>query len=503
MTRDESASSSDAGSALRAALVGQDWNTVLALINSHWSMLLAQDLPLLKEALSAVPECIRLEQPQWATAAAYLGVVAGGVSAPTTYRDVVSRPRVERSLLDMVSELTSRSAGRRAVGDFDGAVDAAQRAMALLRDAPDEERVPMKYVLPHLLIQLARSFELAGDERAALATFTEAHDLGRVVDDDHAAALAASWIAWIHALAGRRQRAEQWLLGTETRLPMPVPLRVGEMLARALLAVDALDFDAARAFLDQVSPGSGTECWAEILLVRACVARPEEGDWLVRTMEEEIVGLPTALYSRGTNADCLAMVIVVARQLQSQRGRATADLQRQGIGTATAATALAHAIACASNGDRAASVKLARSVLRYSDHSRWSTMASLLLHTLGDASESELHSALSAAIQGELLRSLNIIPTSELPSLGLPPDIADRLLKTPVSESPGPIVTLSVRERQILLQLEHGESAGAIAASLFISVNTVKTHLKSIYRKLGVTRRDEAVALVRELGAHR
>lgn len=38
-----------------------------------------------------------------------------------------------------------------------------------------------------------------------------------------------------------------------------------------------------------------------------------------------------------------------------------------------------------------------------------------------------------------------------------------------------------------------------IAADLFVSVNTVKTHLKSVYRKLGVNRRNEAVHRAREL----
>ncbi len=38
-----------------------------------------------------------------------------------------------------------------------------------------------------------------------------------------------------------------------------------------------------------------------------------------------------------------------------------------------------------------------------------------------------------------------------------------------------------------------------IAGELFVSVNTVKTHVKSIYRKLDVSSRREAVARARQL----
>jgi LuxR family maltose regulon positive regulatory protein len=44
------------------------------------------------------------------------------------------------------------------------------------------------------------------------------------------------------------------------------------------------------------------------------------------------------------------------------------------------------------------------------------------------------------------------------------------------------------------------ESNAEIATRLYISVNTVKTHLKSIYRKLATTRRGEAVRRARQLG---
>ena len=43
-------------------------------------------------------------------------------------------------------------------------------------------------------------------------------------------------------------------------------------------------------------------------------------------------------------------------------------------------------------------------------------------------------------------------------------------------------------------------STDEIAAELFVSVNTVKTHLKGIFRKYAVKRRVDAVRRGRELG---
>jgi len=55
---------------------------------------------------------------------------------------------------------------------------------------------------------------------------------------------------------------------------------------------------------------------------------------------------------------------------------------------------------------------------------------------------------------------------------------------------------LSRREREILAMIAKGESTGTVATRLGISVSTVRNHLKSIYRKVGVT---SQVSLVRKL----
>ena len=54
------------------------------------------------------------------------------------------------------------------------------------------------------------------------------------------------------------------------------------------------------------------------------------------------------------------------------------------------------------------------------------------------------------------------------------------------------------RGRQLRL-LEQGLSRGEIATELFLSFHTIHSHTKSIYTRLGVTSRDEAIQRVREL----
>ncbi len=64
------------------------------------------------------------------------------------------------------------------------------------------------------------------------------------------------------------------------------------------------------------------------------------------------------------------------------------------------------------------------------------------------------------------------------------------------TESTG--LALTERERQILQYLAEGKTNKAIAVLLFISNETVKTHVKSIFRKLEVNNRLKAVAVARE-----
>ena len=60
-------------------------------------------------------------------------------------------------------------------------------------------------------------------------------------------------------------------------------------------------------------------------------------------------------------------------------------------------------------------------------------------------------------------------------------------------------VALSQREFDMLLLLQTGQTNKEMADSLFISVNTVKTHLLHLFEKLDVSNRTQALFRIREL----
>ena len=76
-------------------------------------------------------------------------------------------------------------------------------------------------------------------------------------------------------------------------------------------------------------------------------------------------------------------------------------------------------------------------------------------------------------------------------------------LGTPVRSQPvshGPTVAITERERAVLRFLPSRLTNREIADECFMSVNTVKTHLKSIYAKLDASSRDQAVDRARRRG---
>ncbi|MFJ3580856.1 response regulator [Streptomyces sp. NPDC090127] len=106
-------------------------------------------------------------------------------------------------------------------------------------------------------------------------------------------------------------------------------------------------------------------------------------------------------------------------------------------------------------------------------------------YLLKDAPREELFAAVRAAAEGRTVLS---------------PAVASRLVSR-VRTPAAPVDTsLSAREREVLELVAKGTSNRAIAAELFISEATVKTHLTHIYAKLDAKDRAAAVAVAYERG---
>jgi DNA-binding CsgD family transcriptional regulator len=66
-------------------------------------------------------------------------------------------------------------------------------------------------------------------------------------------------------------------------------------------------------------------------------------------------------------------------------------------------------------------------------------------------------------------------------------------LAEPQSSWPGREEGLSVREAEVVALITQGHTNPEIAASLYLSLNSLKSYIRSAYRKMGVERRSQAV----------
>ncbi|MDM7830229.1 LuxR C-terminal-related transcriptional regulator [Cellulomonas edaphi] len=74
------------------------------------------------------------------------------------------------------------------------------------------------------------------------------------------------------------------------------------------------------------------------------------------------------------------------------------------------------------------------------------------------------------------------------------------ILETSRQATEAATVALTRRERVVLAELGEDVTLEEIATRLFVTRNTVKSQVRSVYRKIGVSTRSEAVAWAIEHG---
>ena len=114
--------------------------------------------------------------------------------------------------------------------------------------------------------------------------------------------------------------------------------------------------------------------------------------------------------------------------------------------------------------------------------------------------EEDIFSALEAGARGYILKDTTreeIIEAVRQVHAGqrfLPPAIASRLADRMIRP------TLTPRELDVLRLVSRGRSNKDMAAAMFLSEETIKSHMKGLFQKLGVHDRAEAVAIALQRG---
>lgn len=135
---------------------------------------------------------------------------------------------------------------------------------------------------------------------------------------------------------------------------------------------------------------------------------------------------------------------------------------------------------------------------------RWPAAKVIILTT----HEAEMHvfEALRAGARGYLLMGIRVEPLIQaIESVCDGETVLDQSLGGSLAlraaqrggsrDWPGARVGLSRRESDVLQEMSRGRDNANIARALYISEDTVKTHVKAIFRKLGVHDRAHAVAI--------
>ncbi|MBF4572982.1 helix-turn-helix transcriptional regulator [Herbiconiux sp. VKM Ac-1786] len=492
-------------------VAAEDWVGVVAALDTRWSTLLANEPQLLRRTVTALPPEVLAASPRWAHAVEYVNrFVENDAPKSTRFRGTAASPP-PRTLLDLLAQLTGRAAAGRANGRLADAVAAVREARAAVDEATPEAREQLVQALPELEFQWAMVWEYAGDLDAATREYTECFDHAVLIDHVIMQARAAGSLAWLHALAGRNVQARNRLAALpdadgewwQTRAS------ISAVFAQTLLLIDELRFDEAARTLAAADLAGVTERWPAQKLLAALLARDAGSALAVLSqIDATAAGQPEAVRSATGSAGFVALARALLFSALGNRAEARAALSAIGADDRSPIGRIAlviEASAAAEAGDFAASGRrIAPLIAAATAEPRVLVSAFALAAgaqrndaaTAPSTSAATFAPALDLARTHGLLRSLLVLPRGELAALlaaspaGAVPDaLADRLLAAARDADPDPFAALTPREKAVLAALLEGQGTAAIAETLFVSPNTVKTQLRSIYRKVGVRNR--------------
>ena len=516
--------------AIRHAIAAQEWRFAADLAGERWlDVVLAGRGPALRPLLSRLPDELIEREPAIAVAFAAIHLEPGGQPERTDAYLELASAALERGPADpVVAELHAVVSLQRARsrGDLTLAEQAAE-TLGSVHFADAADPCPQRRALVLVMLGACESLwsgrgaDASRDLRTGIA-------LARRSEQDYLVVGGLGHLAVLCVSEGRLQagadlaleaialaEAREWL-GLPLSAPALLALGWAEYLWCDSASVETLGraADAARASSDlpirlqiaalsaltQLDSGDGARRALETL--RGSL--DEVGDWRPpRALEQQLRSVEARVLLAAGERD---EAVEVARTLPDSAARCAIE----------ARAALTHA-------DPAGALELLDPHVE--DGSSVTDLATrievLVLHAVARHAQLD-HDGARASLE----RALELAGADRFPQVflqagsplrdllarqvrqgtrhrGLVEELLITLDRRAVAWSAAPstplLEPLSKRELTVLGYLETMLSNEEIAAELFLSTNTIKTHTKSIYRKLGVTRRRHAVSQARAM----
>lgn len=511
-------SDGDIPRALFHATEAQDWGLVADILRVYWVQLFSVDVGLMRDALVALPDdVVAADAALRAGRAVFLG------PGPTWTRpgdtaaeidDLVALDDVDTA--DLVGVATAHVIGLRAAGRYVAAANLARQ----LAEAASDRGVPSDPDraggLSVMKVQWAITMQLAGRYGEAARCFRDSYRDAVQYGPGFVAANAAGCLALHFAMAGELHHAEKWL--ERAARHGAVPGRLGEMIAvpsriaRALVALERLDMESAEPVMDELADvPDDEEYWAFVEYAHHVHAL------LTDSADRGLVRIrrAKAIFEQWMPGESGAAVLMAAAEseLLCALGRGNEAWQILDDGQRENALArVSRARVELLNGHPEQAIAERRSITRAAasftrvlmDSSIVEAQAEMALGRVAQARRVFLR-VVALAEQTGAVRPLAAVPAARLAVLAEGTDLPDAWLQVAERYARGifpetlPLIVLTDRERAVLRAVADGSGIGDVAGRLFVSPNTVKSQLRSAYRKLGVSSRQEAVLEAKRL----
>lgn len=501
------------GERLRDAFAREDSAEIALLVRDHMYEMWVEHTALLPRALGALSDADYAAHPALVLTRDMAGIeTEPDVDVPERMKLAEILPTLPRAQQTQLVYLEMNYARYR--HEPERALDRAADLRARLR-ATRTLTVPQPFdTAPLWLHGVALTETLFGDTSEAIADLRESRRMATLDERDPTRRHSQSTLALLLALRGNIPEARDALAEARTLAPgTPAPweyIERTEAVATALIATETMAATADDAIAAIQGPVTETanELWPVTVLLEGRHALVHQRP--AHVLELAATAQATRRFRTGTLPhDVIASLTGNAFLELGDLTAARDALAGEGAGYFVRVARLRELIARGAHRQLQTDARQLLADPRLPLVHRAETM---LISAWGDwlhrgrVDATKAMHVTELVVQNELLRALATVPRDALSAIeeALPPERRDAFTRAsaalPHRPAAAALAPLSDRERSVLAALADESSMTALGAKLYLSPNTVKTHLRSVYRKLGVRSREEALDEAVRLG---